>query len=368
MIKLTEVAMKQRITFVLFFSFFFFVAQEAIFSQDHTLKVLAFPGLSSLDFAGFVVTDNLQGTPNVFQIIINPPVGKVRLHGVLVWRDVGQNASTAQLVEFFTKAFPAKTILNSDLGNTVQLQSHQEATDIIKKILDKGRPSGTFTLRLDLMGETDDRVQSSDVATLTFDNPTQTLSLIYPTQGLSVDPGNVLAVWSTVQGVKGDNDTYYFIRASERRNPNQSLEDALNSGTAFINNQKIFGNVTAVNLRSLQLDREWLPGQEVVLQIGAHISGVGGGSNIFSQPISFSISRQNSAGNQALITSITNLLQGFTSLLPPKIVAGLFSGQLNVNGVTGDNRVHLTPAEIEQIMNFLQAHSQNIISITFHSK
>lgn len=359
--------MKWRFSFVLVLSFFFFLAQEAVFAQTHSIQIVTFPGLASMDFAGFIITDNLKGAPNVFQVNIMPAGGSIRLHGVLTWKDIDRNATEVQLVDFTTKDFIARSFTNSDLGNLISLKSHTENTNQIQKNIDKGRPTGTYKLTLEVYNALTNIKESSDVATLTFDNPTQTLSLIYPTQGLSLDQGNVLAVWTSVQGIKGDGNSYYFIRASERRNSNQSLEDALRSGAPYINNQKIMGNLTSVNLRTLPLEREWAPGSEVVLQIGAHISGVGGGTDIFSQPVSFSVARSSSATDQAITTTISNILQGFMSSIPPQVLAGLLSGQLGMTGAKGENGVSLSPAEVQKILTFLQSHPQDIIHVTFHS-
>ncbi len=350
---------------------FLLILPVCLFGQllDYNIQIKTFPALTQLDFAGFIITDNMQGTPDVFTVTFNPPPGHntdmIRIYGQLFWKDVGASDYT-RLVEFTTKPFRVRDFKNSDLGNTITLQNHHENTNLIQKNLDKGKPTGAYYMLLQVKSPVVDVVLGQAArAEMSFENPTQTISLIYPTPGLSLDAGNVVAIWTGVQGITGGPDSYYFVRASERKFPGQSLEDALRSGVPFIDDQKITGNLTSVNLRSLPFNREWTIGQEIVLQVGAHVSGIGGGSNLYSQPVSFVIAQPSNATQTLINNAISSFLQGFTSTIPASVLNSFFSGQINITGLTSENGTALSAQDVQRVVAWLQSHPENIVKITF---
>lgn len=312
--------------------------------------------LPALDFAGFIVTNDLTNTPEVFRVIIQPEGVNVFLKGSMRWRDVGQT-SFVDLVSFTTVPFASRTFTNRQLGTgDLRVQSSDVNSVAIENNLAKGKPVGEYELTLELYyanGTLFNTVQRR----LTFFNPSQTLNLIQPLQGASFDPGTVIATWTSLTGVNS-----YKIRANVRTNPNQSLEDALAQGNPLINDKEV-GSVTTVNLRTL-LDREWQGGNEVVVQVFANIPGPGGGTNVFSPIVNFYINASSNASLQAQNTALQQLI----SQLPPAILNQLGPYLTNTNlqltGIVREDGSMLSTTELTQILNYLQMNPESIVNIT----
>lgn len=311
--------------------------------------------LPALDFAGFIITNDLTNTPEVFRVIIQPAGVDVFLKGTIRWRDVGQT-TFENLISFTTIVFPSQTFTNRQLGTgQIRVQNSDVNTPAVERNLAKGKPVGDYELTLELYyanGTLYNTVQRR----LTFFNPSQTLNLIQPLQGASFDPGTVIATWTSLTGV-----TNYKVRANVRTSPSQSLEDALAQGNPLINNKDV-GNVTTVNLRNL-LDREWQGGQEVVLQVSANIPGPGGGTNVFSPIVNFYINASSNASLQAQNTALQQLI----SQLPPAILNQLGPYLTNTNlqltGIVREDGSMLTTTELTQILQYLQLNPESIQNI-----
>jgi hypothetical protein len=191
---------------------------------------------------------------------------------------------------------------------------------------------------------------------LSFTNPTQTLALVFPIQGVSLDPGNTIAVWNPITGA-----SHYLVRAAKRLTPNQSFEDALRSGNPYINNKRVDG--TTANLRLL-LDREWSPGDEIVVQVIAVVQGIGE-DYLYATPISFFLVQQLNAQSIATINTITTIAQPFLSQLNPALVQSLMSGQVTITGFqTGDGQI-LSATDVQNVLNYLSAHPNEVLNIIF---
>jgi hypothetical protein len=153
---------------------------------------------------------------------------------------------------------------------------------------------------------------------VTFANPSQTLSIITPEANSIQSVGSVIARWSSLNGVQK-----YKIKLNLRTSPSQSLEEALQSGTPLINNKEVAGTVTNADLRSL-LEREWLPGQELVLQVAAVVGGLGGGNDLKSEIINFQIAK----GSDSQVSNTRNALVTLLMQLQNE-QATLFVAELN---------------------------------------
>lgn len=351
-------------------------------AQPFDLNLTVIDPLPRLDFGAFIIANNITGAPTIFRVdITKPPAARVFISGELYWVDVN-NSDQGVLSSFTTKLITVNSFTNNDLGNAIRLESHNENETLIRKNLAKGKPTGVYTLTLRLhaklprpLGDIDTLVDT-EIRELSFTNPSQTLAIILPQQGMQLDPGNVVAIWNTITGAEK-----YRILANVRRFPSQSLEDALNSGNPIINNREVLA--TTVNLRTL-LDREWTAGQEIVLQVKAIIPGVGS-EPIFSQPISFYLTNQNNSGNppsggsggvgnfsvvpltptQVIqIGTILSSQPGIAALLPQAMLQGLASGNLVLNLRNGDG-TPITAQQVQQLLTYLQQNPGQLLNVLF---
>jgi len=276
---------KKNIFAAAFLLFFIFLGNS--FPQN-SITLQIFQPLPEIDFGSMLIQNNLSGVPKVFYVSISPAGKNVYVRGYILW-DKNDGNGFRQVFSFLTEKFVSKNFYSDELGSSgLRIASHDANSSLTEEILKKGKPTGTYRFQLQLLNE--NQVYLTETSQdVTFSNPSQTLLIITPESGSSQAVGSVIARWSKITGVDK-----YKIKLNVRTSPAQSLEEALNSGTPLINNKIIEGGITSVDLRSY-LDREWLPGQELVLQVSAVVEGLGGGSTLPSEIISFSIAA--SAGN-----------------------------------------------------------------------
>ena len=348
--------------------------------------------LPTLDFASLIISNNLQGSANFFQVTIDNAVVNASyfIKGTFSWKDIG--STDKLLATFTTKPFttPSTTKLfgNSDLGNTIKIEEDWSDKTLINKNIAYGKPVGSYTIVLSLYLKDGTASLSSDTKSVNFENQTQTLSIISPPQGSVLDQGSVILSWTGIQGVQGNQDSYYFIRANQRTNPSQSLESALESGNRIINDKKLSGSAPVVNLRSVGLDREWQPGWEIVVAVGVKIAGIGGGQTFFSTPISFfleqSITGSGSGGGTGSgpqtggsgsplnvnpsTAALSSVLMAFASSLPQALINSFLQSTVVISGITDENGNPLSQADILTKLNYFQAHPGDIVSIKFQKK
>ncbi|MBU2447227.1 MAG: hypothetical protein KJ666_16865, partial [Bacteroidetes bacterium] len=182
-----------------------------------------------------------------------------------------------QEIGFFqTYPFASRTLCNNDIGTTeIKINEYRSNSTLINENIARGKPTGSYRITAILMDPTATTVFNQDQKELFFLNPAQTLSIRAPRAGSEVDAGNVNVEWDALQGIGN-----YFVKANVRTSPTQSLEEALSFGTPLVNNRSV-GALTNVNLRDY-LEREWSLGDEIVIQVGANISGPGGGQRLYS--------------------------------------------------------------------------------------
>jgi hypothetical protein len=189
------------------------------------------------------------------------------------------------------------------------------------------------------------------------------LSIRSPEAGSTQDIGAVLAEWDDINGVSS-----YSIRANVRKNTNQSFEEALKSGNPLINDKDV-GMVSSVNLREL-LDREWLPGQEIVFQVTANISGPGGGSELYSDIVNFKFPMATSSEAKQMNQTLIDLFQNLGDGESARILSLLQNGDINLEDVTisfDDGQVMTFP-EFQNLMNYLGSNPDAVINITYNKK
>lgn len=329
----------------------FLIPFATVFSQP-SIRLIVFPELTTTDFASFATLNDLQGAPRIFCAEINAPGQTVTMAGRIEWKKIGAS-DFVEVAWFITRPFLAKTLCNDDIGKVdVRIYDHRVNTDLIEENIQYGKPTGEYRLTVYLYDSTSQNLLSSDSKNLVFLNPSQTLTIINPRPNQSYDAGNILVEWTPISGA-----SEYYIKASEKSDRNQSLEEALQRGTPLVNNKNV-GVVTSVNLREI-LDRELKPGTEVVLQVSANIPGPAGGKRIFSEIINFSILNPESQYYQQLIARFNNVLN---RLGQNELIQAVQSGQLDPSKLQ-IRKEDGTIMTFEELVNFLEMNVNNITRI-----
>ncbi|MGB9664632.1 MAG: hypothetical protein ACPL25_06915 [Ignavibacteria bacterium] len=330
----------------------FLMPLTTVFSQP-SIKLIVFPELTTTDFASFATINDLQGAPRIFCAEINAPDQTVVMAGQVEWKKVGAT-DFVEIAWFITRPFLSRTLCNDDIGKVdIRIYDHRANRDLIEENIRYGKPTGEYRLTVYLYDSTSQNLLSSDSKNLVFLNPSQTLTIINPRTNQSYDAGNILVEWTPISGA-----SEYYIKASERGDRNQSLEEALQRGTPLVNNRNV-GVVTSVNLRDI-LERELKPGSEIVLQVSANVPGPAGGKKIFSEIINFSILNPESQYYQQLIARFNNVLNrlGQNELAQLLQMGQLDPSKLQIRKEDG------TIMTFEELINFLEMNANNIIRIT----
>ncbi|PKL83278.1 MAG: hypothetical protein CVV24_05730 [Ignavibacteriae bacterium HGW-Ignavibacteriae-3] len=354
-------------------SFFFIFAALLILPQSltaqYSLNLTVLGGLNTIDFAAFTFTNDLSGTPRIFQMDIVAPAGKkIVIGGNLSWQKDGQSGFIPIVNSFFTRPFTLstgnRTIFNDQLGGGDILFDQVDGNqNIADEILKKGKPSGVYRIQLYLFDDRRVKLYSSSPVDISFLNPAPTLSILNPRENNSYDVGNVQAQWTPVLGA-----TNYIIRACALQNAFQSPEEALSSGSPLINDKNV-GKVETVNLSSI-LDRQWVGGQKIVLLVTAFVTGPGGGSKLPSPPVIFRLNESGSSARAEInpdLVRLGNLLSGKVS---QDFVTKLLSGQIPADEIkiTDDKNKSLSFSEFQSILAFWELHRESIISINYLAK
>ncbi len=330
----------------------FILISLQMYSQP-SINLVVFPELTTTDFASFATLNELQGAPRIFCAEINAPGQMVVMAGKVEWKKIG-SPDFVEVAWFITRPFLARTLCNDDIGKVdVRIYDHRSNTKLIEENLNFGKPTGEYRLTVMLYDSTSQNLLASDTKNLVFFNPSQTITIINPRTNQSYDAGNILVEWTPVFGA-----SEYFIKASERTDQNQSIEEALLRGTPLVNN-KSTGTQTSVNLRNL-LERELKPGSEIVLQISANIPGPAGGKKIFSEIVNFSILNPESQYYQQLTQRFNNVMQRFGSNELFQLLGSdrFDPSKLQIRKEDG------TIMTFEELVNFLEMNANNILRIT----
>lgn len=296
--------MNKKMIYAIFTAILLFFSSNS-YAQSYSIDLQIFEPLPEVDLGSILIQNNLTGVPKVFLVSINPAGQRVSIKGFIYW-DKLDGRGFKQLFMFETEKFLSKNFYSDELGSSgISIMNHDTDTKLSEDLIAIGRPRGTFRFALNLLDANGAQVgqTSKDV---TFANPSQTLTIITPEMSSTQAVGSVIANWSPVSGIEK-----YKIKLNVRTSSGQSLEEALNAGTPLINDKDVDKNLTSVDLRTL-LEREWLPGQELVLQVTAVTGGIGGGSNLKSNLVNFSIARPNeglSDNTKGALIALLNQLQ-----------------------------------------------------------
>lgn len=317
--------------------------------QTITVRLDVDPGISQLNLTSLIVDENLSGTPRVFRVAIIPEQRQVILEGEIYWTPV--NEAQKKVYYFRTKKFLSHTFTNQDL-NSGRIKIDRQEESIDNDVLTELRKFGTITGKLDIKIRVTDVATNqvvSDEETITFQNPAQTLSVRSPFPGSVEDVGSVLAEWDRVPGVSG-----YRITLTQKRNKNQSLEDALTSGQPLIKNRDV-GSRTKVNLRNF-LEREWTPGMELVFQVKAITAGAGGSIELKSIPTNFFLENPNDQSKEIVdpMEIMDLIMQG--DIRPDQIKNVMIDGK------------RIDPQELLELIRKLKSNPDLIVNKRFLGK
>jgi len=202
-----------------------------------------------------------------------------------------------------------------------------------------------------------DNQLATDTEYYEFSNPAQTLSLNSPLPGATENIGGVLAQWTELEGVQ-----YYQVLANVRSENTQSLEEALTSGDPLINNVQV-GLVTSIDLRTI-LTREWLPGQEIVIQVSALPVGGSNADIIRSNIVNFFLDDPSNPFKNQASNNFRQMLQTITDGLGSDLLNRLLSGDVLISEISWeDTGLPMTQEEIQALLDYLRQHPENLINI-----
>jgi len=342
--------MGKKNTISLFVIILFFIPFSYIFSQP-AINLIVDESRISADIGSILIVNGISGAPSLFCVDITPsnPGDLVTLECMLEWQPP-ESGGFQLLGNFSTKPFAAQRICNDQIGSG-EIKVAKWNTN--QPLIDETRQRGKLTGRYRLSVRATEKGLSSPwaVKIIDFPNPTQTLSVIQPNAGHEYDGGNVLAEWNIVPGAT------YEIKANKRTSSNQSLEEALNSGTPFINNKNV-GSVTSINLHSI-LEREWQPGDEIVFQVTAITNN---GEKLYSNIVSFDIRNNNPTMNNTLTMGLSQLAQ----LIGRTDLANEFrNGKIKIQESMMDDGSIINLNDLSNKINSLIANPKSVIKIEY---
>jgi len=325
-----------------------------VLAQSYTID-LQVGSYSEISFAAFIFANDLSGAPRIFSVTISPESGNIKVRGEVYWKK-DTESGYEWLLSFRTKTFQAQSFFNTDLGNTIQLGRGSNDSDLLDENRKRGKPTGSYRIDIYLLNESGSEL-AFDSETMEFSNPAQTLAILSPQQGSIQNIGGVTAEWTDLTGIE-----YYQIKANVRTGGNQSLEDALESGDPLIDDAQV-GLSTSIDLRTL-LSREWLPGQEIVLQVSALPTGGSTSDMIQSDIISFYLEDPANPLSNKVSQGFENLLQSFQNSLGDELLEKLLSGENSITEIEWDDTgLQLTPEEIQQLLEYLRNNPDNLIKV-----
>ena len=334
--------LRSFICILLLFSFY-------SFGQVQNFNLEVSPGIAQLNITSLIVNKNLENMPRIFQVQIFPAGVDVTLDGIVYWTPNNSNQRN-MIYKFKTKKFKSKTFDNTELDHSdIKIESDDEGNkSVIEDLRKFGTLTGKVEINLILKDLTNNRIFNKS-ETLNFDNPTQTLRVVSPMPGSVEDEGSVIARWEPIIGAKG-----YKITLIQKKNKDQSDQDALTSGKPLIQDKDV-GNRTQVNLRSL-LDRQWVPGMELVFQVKAVADAAAGEIDLNSQPTSFFIESPNDVTRDIVD--------------PVKLFDLVLQGDLKIDQIKRvviDGR-RVDPQELMQLMRKLKDNPDLILNKRFLGK
>ncbi len=335
------------VTLILFiFSIFNINAQSSL-----TLQV--FEPLPQIDFAAFATSNDLTGMPRIFFVQINPKGAQVAFKGVVQWKQ-NESSGFEQLFSFTTEVFSARDFYNDDVGNDIVIKTTSSNSDLVSTNIKLGKPTGTYKLIGILLDENGNQL-ATDTKVLEFVNPAQTLTLLSPEPKSTQDAFSVMASWSEVNGAGS-----YTVLANVRKDRTEGLEESLKSGSLYVN--KNVGLTTVVNLSSIR-EREWLPGDEIVMQVVANIPGPNGGSEIESNIINFYLNSFTPDKAQVIEKKFIDIASILGGQLGSDFWNKVANGEISIKNIRKPDGSPLTYEEISALLNYIKLNPDLVISM-----
>ena len=340
--------------------------------------------LSQLDLTAFINFGkgnfDAVSIPLVLQITMEYPENdEVALSGNVFWNSPDGNKN-GQIISFESHPFSGvKVVSNQEFNKKIIFLAPHTNQTLMDENVKRGKPSGKYTINLSLRDiNNGEVVTTSKVIEIT--NPTQTFFIQSPVMLSQNDVGGVTAIWDAVEGAK-----YYKILANVRRSKNQSLEEALNSSNPLINNKNV-GLVTSKNLVEI-LDRQWLPGQEVVLRVAALVPSTNGEKEIYSSNIiDFYLTSNNTEEGQELTKNFGDLMNNvlddlrenfneddesmnFQNVNGAQLLKMIESGQLTFSNIviTDETGRVVTYDELNNLLKYLRTNPGALINFSYQS-
>lgn len=327
-----------------------------------------------MNFTELIPNGNVRGAvmPELFRLTLTAPDNQdVALGAQFFWKDIG-SSDFEVMAEYKSVSFKVagtETFTNRDLDkNKLRSRPGSEGfkiyNDVVNRNLTKGKPTGTYKIVFTLYkanGPTILNPEASDQASMTFSNPTQTLTITLPRSGDAIDEGNFRIDWTAIASTKK-----YIVRGVLRATVNQSPEDALISGQEVY--YKMFdGNKTSANSTELDKRRE-IPANNfgVVFQVIALVPGTGQDVRITSTPVDVTV---NTPNNSPINNPVVNFIQTLQS--NPQLLAALSgafsqalsSGNLRISGMVDENGSPVSASSLQQLLVYLQQNPTAISNI-----
>ena len=378
-------------------SYFFLILFCSIFSIQLSAQekveaaINVFDPLPEVSFAAFLTNPFIHGTPRIFQIQLTPPGQDVILIGDVLWRKAGQH-NFEQFMRFKTKVFKSRSFYNDQINTDpdIQIDETEYNDNLVEENLKLGKPTGLYKLSIRVFDPNnmddpmDEEIVDLGPSKIGFVNPSQTLEFIQPYPGSFQNAGGVIFTWSEVIGV-----SEFVVLANERKSKNETLEEALKKGNPIVDNKSV-GLQTSVNLREL-LDRELIPGQEIVAQVRGVIPNPGGENILYSNIVNFYITDPSTIDNEKISDDLILLLEkvidnskknrsqidseeveqvnSFIKSLE-ELLEKLRSGEITFEelSVTNDSGVSFTYPEFMQLLEKLVQYPNLITNIKFEEK
>lgn len=360
-----------------------FVDNQFAQNQNVTVDLVVFEPLPEIDLAAFIVNDDISGAPRIMQLIINPSGVQVIVDFEISWNG-GSGSSFSPVVWATTKPFSSRSFSNDEISDLpdIDIEDSDSDGDLLDELRQLGNPSGAFQISVSVSSPDGSFPTVGDSETIEFSNPSQSFTILSPQSESVENVGGVTATWSFV------SDATYEIRANVRQNTDDSFEEALESGNPLIGNINV-GSTTQVNLRQY-LEREWLPGQEIVLQVTAIIprpgtperlpssivnfyledptSNQGGGQrsnerilgDLASSVISYYSDESRQSSNDDSYNDFMQQTQRFFNRLQSGAVS--FA---EIKQITDETGTVITEVEFQAVMTYLQTNPDKIVSMRF---
>lgn len=318
---------------------------------QHTVDLQVFQPLPEIDLSAFIYSNDISGLPRIMCFIINPKGDQIELKLTIEWQSP-TGGGFQEVLSAQTNPFTARDFCNDEIGNSdITIATSSSNQSIIDELRRSERPTGKFRISVNIIGE-----DSGDSEIIEFTNPTQTFVILTPESGSSHDIGAVLASWEDIIGASN-----YKLKVTERTSPTQSLDDAIESGNPYVDAD--VGLVTVANLRTL-LQREWFPGQEMVMQVIAEIPGPSGGSKIYSNIVNFYLSDLTDGSIEMVTMELAELLQLLDDGTGSELLQEIIENGVKLIGIRRSDGTPLTADEIMRLLDFLKNNTNTIIDLT----